>query len=284
MIANQITGVICPKISILTLTSYLVVGGGGGAGAPGNKIVGGGGGGAGGYRTLASNVNFTLPITVTVGGGGAGGGSAANGNNSVLGSITSSGGGSGGIPYSGSTIGAGKTGGSGGGAAESAVTGTTYTGGTGNSGGYTPVEGYNGGNGGPGSSGGGGSGGNGGGSSAVGQTGVSDPGGGWTPLPAPTNGTSNSITGSAVTYATGGRSAPAWNVDQSGAAGTANTGNGGNGGIGTGTSQPGNSGVVIIKYADTITLNIAAGLTSSTTSAGGFKTTRFTAGTGTVDL
>jgi hypothetical protein len=42
--------------------------------------------------------------------------------------------------------------------------------------------------------------------------------------------------------------------------------------------------VVIIKYPDTITLTIGAGLTSSTASAGGFKTTTFTAGTDTVSF
>jgi hypothetical protein len=35
---------------------------------------------------------------------------------------------------------------------------------------------------------------------------------------------------------------------------------------------------VILKYVDTVTLTIGAGLTSSTTSAGGFKITSFTAG------
>jgi hypothetical protein len=45
--------------------------------------------------------------------------------------------------------------------------------------------------------------------------------------------------------------------------------NGGNGG----------SGIVILKYPDTITLTIGGGLTSSTSTAGGFKITSFTAGT-----
>jgi hypothetical protein len=59
-----------------------------------------------------------------------------------------------------------------------------------------------------------------------------------------------------------------------------NTGGGGGGGGQTsGNGANGGSGVVIVKYPDTITLTIGAGLTSSTTSAGGFKVTTFTAGT-----
>jgi hypothetical protein len=50
--------------------------------------------------------------------------------------------------------------------------------------------------------------------------------------------------------------------------------NGGNGG----------SGIVIVKYPDSITLTIGVGLTSSTSTAGGFKTTSFTAGTDTVSF
>jgi hypothetical protein len=42
------------------------------------------------------------------------------------------------------------------------------------------------------------------------------------------------------------------------------------------------NGRVIIKYPDTLTPTISGGLTSSTTSGGGFKITSFTAGTGTV--
>jgi hypothetical protein len=41
---------------------------------------------------------------------------------------------------------------------------------------------------------------------------------------------------------------------------------------------------VVVKYPDTKTLTIGAGLTSSTTTSGGFKITSFTAGTGTVTL
>jgi hypothetical protein len=57
-----------------------------------------------------------------------------------------------------------------------------------------------------------------------------------------------------------------------------NTGGGGGG------NANGGSGVIILKYADTFTLTIGPGLTSSTTSAGGFKITTFTAGTDTVSF
>ena len=45
----------------------------------------------------------------------------------------------------------------------------------------------------------------------------------------------------------------------------------------------GGSGIVIIKYPDTFTINIGSGLTGATPAAsGGFKVTSFTAGTGTI--
>jgi hypothetical protein len=39
---------------------------------------------------------------------------------------------------------------------------------------------------------------------------------------------------------------------------------------------------VIVKYPDTVSLTIGVGLTSSTTTSGGFKVTTFTAGTDSV--
>jgi hypothetical protein len=57
-----------------------------------------------------------------------------------------------------------------------------------------------------------------------------------------------------------------------------NTGGGGGGGT-TSPGGAGGSGVVIVKYPDNVTLTIGAGLTSTTSSAGGFKITTFTAGT-----
>jgi hypothetical protein len=60
--------------------------------------------------------------------------------------------------------------------------------------------------------------------------------------------------------------------------GVANTGGGGGG-----YSQPGGSGIVILKYPDSYTLTIGAGLTGSTAApSGGFKVTTITAGTGNI--
>ena len=68
-----------------------------------------------------------------------------------------------------------------------------------------------------------------------------------------------------------------------GSSGTANTGGGGGGGTGafSGTnSGNGGSGVVIIKYPDTLNITVGGSLTSSTdtSSVSGFKITTFTAG------
>jgi hypothetical protein len=66
-------------------------------------------------------------------------------------------------------------------------------------------------------------------------------------------------------------------------AGAINRGGGG-GASSSSTSPGGGSGIVIIKYPDTISLTIGAGLTASTSSAGGFKITSFTAGTDVVSF
>jgi hypothetical protein len=58
-----------------------------------------------------------------------------------------------------------------------------------------------------------------------------------------------------------------------------NTGGGGGGGYLT--AAAGGSGIVALRYPDTYTLS-ATGVTVSTTTSGGFKTTKITAGTGTV--
>jgi hypothetical protein len=51
----------------------------------------------------------------------------------------------------------------------------------------------------------------------------------------------------------------------------------------TGTGGNGGSGIVFIKYPDTVTITIGAGLTGTTGApSGGFKTTTITAGTGNV--
>jgi hypothetical protein len=51
-----------------------------------------------------------------------------------------------------------------------------------------------------------------------------------------------------------------------------------------GTAGAGGSGVVILKYADTRTITIGAGLTGSTATSGSFKVTTITAGTGSVSF
>ena len=83
-----------------------------------------------------------------------------------------------------------------------------------------------------------------------------------------TPGTATGGGGSGVTAGTGG-------------AGTVNTGGGGGGGKVTGGT--GGSGVVILRYVDTKTITIGAGLTGTESAAsGGYKRATITAGTGNV--
>lgn len=210
---------------------YLVVAGGGATYYDGGTDRSwSGGGGAGGYRTNINGTRISLTVgntyQVTVGAGGARGTTAGKGSNSGIGSIISSTGGGGGPNGNGDT---GKIGGSGSGG--SGQLNQFTAGGAGNEGGYSPVEGYAGGTGGNGAgntfgAGGGGSGG-------VGSNGsINGAAGG--------PGTSNSISGSAVTYAAGGKGG-----NSNGAAfdsAVANTGNG------AGYGGNGGSGIVIIRY------------------------------------
>jgi hypothetical protein len=54
-------------------------------------------------------------------------------------------------------------------------------------------------------------------------------------------------------------------------------------GLGFGFGGVGGSGVVILRYVDTLTITIGAGLTGTTSGAsGGYKRTTITAGTGNV--
>jgi len=260
-------------VETFTADFLVIAGGGGGAlTGSGGLSYGGGGGGAGGYRTSAgtsggggsAEPQLTLgkgvSYTVTVGAGGA---SDISGSNSVFSSITSIGGGGiNGIN--------GLTGGSGGGG--------TPNSGTGGSG--TANQGFAGGNG-PASLGTGGSGGGAGGLGNNGVVGIAGTTTGGL-------GVASSITGSSVTRAVGGAGGQS-NADANGAAGGANTGTGGGGsGVNSGGSQTGGaggSGIVIVKYPDTVTItNPGGGLTSSTSSGGGFKVTSFTAGTGTIQF
>ena len=255
---------------------YLVIAGGGGGGMNNGNYENGAGGGAGGYLTATGfSITHATNYTVTVGAGGVGTGSGStnNGANSVFSTITTIGGGGG----SGSTSNNGGTGGSGGGGvAWGNTAGASGTAGQGNAGGAgsqgQAVTGGSGGGGGAGNAGGAGS----------GQTGGN---GG--------DGLSSDITGSAVTRAGGGGS---WGNGSNygsggsggggsgtGAAGQANTGSGG-GGQRNGNGGAGGSGIVILRYPNTKTITIGAGLTSSTATVGSDKVTSFTAGTGTISF
>ena len=269
------------------LADFLVAAGGGGAAGGQDTSRGGGGGGAGGYRT-GSDFSITIgtSYTVTVGGGGTGGAALAGnsggnnhtaGSNSVFSTITSAGGGRAGNKQSVAATAAGGSGGSGGGATAT-FSGGPAAGGVGNTPNTSPSQGNNGGSATDQSGGGGG-----GGSGGVGGNSTSGTGG------TAGAGTSSSITGSSVTYAAGG-SGGANSGGGNGANANANTGNGGTGGQGDLISSNisggnGGSGIVIVKYPDTFTItNPGGGLTSSTSTAGGFSVTSFTAGTGTIQF
>jgi hypothetical protein len=254
---------------------FLVLAGGGGGTTgyptPNNRAAGAGG--AGGFRSSISptgggasaestlTLNSAVNYTVTIGAGGAGGeggvGSGnlgVNGNNSTFNTITSTGGGRGAAP---SAANAGASGGSGGGGSNAGGAGGAGTSGQGYAGGTSA---------------GGNAGASGGGAGGVGDTADST-----TP---PNNGVNNSITGSSVTYAKGGPYSSATD----GPAGPANTGQGGAGGYDQSTvGKAGGSGVVIIRYPDTKTITIGAGLTGSESAAsGGYKRATITAGSGNV--
>lgn len=119
-------------------------------------------------------------------------------------------------------------------------------------------------------------------------------------------GENNSITGNSVGYGGGGAFGNAnpdqfgepadWGKNYGGGWASQNTGilisppinkgGGGFGGYGTGLSgSAGGSGLVIIKYPDTFTIAVGAGLTATTPApSGGFKITTFTSGTGTISF
>ena len=253
---------------------YLIVAGGGGGGS--NWA---GGGGAGGFRTSTFSVSGGTNYNITVGAGGAGAPSASvqasDGNtSSAFSSISSSGGGGGG---SDTNADFGRNGGSGGGGAIDG-SGGNGTGGQGFAGGYgSRAVGLQGGGGG--------------GAGAAGGNGDASPYGFGGP------GTASSITGSSVTYAGGGGGGTNAQQNAGGAggggaggtgsegtvvAGTANLGGGG-GASGSGLGAAGGSGVVILRYPDTKTITIGAGLTGSESAAsGGYKRATLTAGSGNV--
>lgn len=298
-VASSASSSITPIASVTV--DYLVVAGGGGGSYNGASSGGGGAGGTrctvgatGGGGTLESALGLLVGTnyTVTVGAGGTSIYNGNSGSNSVFSTITSTGGG-----WGSTDGGQGATGGSGGG-------GSTNGGlSNGNGGAGTANQGYAGGAGfGYGSSstrvylGGGGGGAGAAGTAAV--SGTAGVGG---------NGITTSISGTSTTYAGGGGGSSgressgadvnggaggtggggAGGTRAAGTAGTANTGGGGGGGgflVPTYyTGGQGGSGIVILKYPDTKTITIGAGLTGSTASpSGGFKVTTLTAGTGNV--
>ena len=299
--------------SFIPLTvDYLVIAGGGAGG------VIGGGGGAGGFRTsfgtgninggstavensltLAKGIQYAVSVgakgiaTVTPGNSGPGGTSGNGGNSELSGSgittITSTGGGGGGN-YPNGVGGSGGSGGGGSSRVSSIAGGSRVT---------NPIQGFDGSDNNPVSpypAGGGG------GADAAGNYGNLGYASGGTAL-------ASSITGVQVLYAGGGgcgyQSYYSGSVNVSGGGGgasdgvgssnatsaTANTGSGGGGGgFGTnlyyGQGGDGGSGVVILRYPDSYTINFQTGVgfisLTATLSATSEKVTTITAGSGTI--
>lgn len=242
---------------------YLAIGGGGGGG---DEY--GGGGGAGAYRTGTITAYTLTDMLVRIGSGGAGAPKAlydnpgSNGQTTVFHTIISGpGGGGGSYAYAAAPDVDEGSGGGGGGNSTPGATSGPY--------------GNNGGNG----VGNPGTGGGGGGAAEAGNTDGNGHGG---------DGLAWTYDG--VTRAGGG--AGYGGVAGDGGAGapqtsaTANTGSGGGGGIGgtSGTVGNGGSGIVKLRYPDTYTITVGAGLTSSTTTAGGYSITEFTAGIDTIEF
>ena len=232
---------------------YLIVGGGGSGGGVNAANRAGGGGGAGGLRTGATSITGAQSITVGAGGvvgvvTGSGAGIGTNGGNSVAFGLTATGGGAGGT----NSTTAGVAGGSGGGASSRSASGGAA------SPVVSPAQGNNGAGGVDGDRAGGGGGAGGAGTGLTGGIGAS-----------------SSITGSAVTYATGGSGgdiSPGTAVGV-GATAAANTGNGGGGGFRNATASPagtsntsiggnGGSGIVVASYAGTTQL-LSGGIVST---------------------
>lgn len=256
-----------------TIVNYLVVAGGGGSGgASGDGVTGSAGGGAGGLRTSSGTTGgggttqepITMVLgtnyTVTIGAGGSlgtAGNNGTNGNNSVFATVTSTGGGKGRKADDSVNADGGSGGGasgSGGAAAGNGTANEGFAGGTKND---VAAGSFAGG-------GGGGAGG-----AGSGRTrGV---------------GVSNSLSGSAVTYAEGGYGQGTSNNINAGVAGTANRGNGANGASNGGNQgAAGGSGIVILTYNKRYVITIGAGLTGTTSFSDSTAITQITAGSGNV--
>lgn len=224
---------------------YLVVAGGAGGGAGYSGAGAGAGGGAGGLLTGTSSVLFGVANTVTVGGAGAGG----SGNNAR------------GASGSNSQFGS--------------ITACV-------GGGFGAGRGENGGNGGSG-------GGAGGGNAVAWQGGLGTTGQGTNGANGFANATSgfdggglsttSSISGTSLVYAVQGYS------NGTGAAGTANRGNGGSSGnpFTPPNGGAGGSGVVIIRYSDTVPAATTVTGSPTITVAGGYRVYRWT-GSGSITL
>ena len=281
---------------------YLVIAGGGSGGSGESNGDGAGGAGAGGYRNSyaseasGGNSATETPLTVvkdvaylvSIGAGGASPTASYSpghqGSVSIFGQVVSIGGGWGG---GGSTAGVG---GSAGGKNHWSTSNTTNLSGITGQGG--PGGAHSGNAGHLGGSGGGGAGG------ATPPT-VSGNAG-----TAGAAGLASSITGSSVTRGGGGGGGSYSNSGPGaggagggglggrysnvpGVAGTANTGGGGGGGQGNfnggwSVGGTGGSGVVILRYPNTYTITLGAGLTGSTATDGSDKVTTITAGEDTV--
>ena len=254
---------------------FLVIAGGGGAG--GDR---GGGGGAGGFRYITGENFITgATYTVTVGAGGSGSGGAGDGgtggDSSIVGtgiSYTSAGGGFGG-GGDGGPGNAGGSGGSGGGGATISSGTVSQPGGSGNTPSTSPSQGNNGGA----SSNSGIGGGGGGGAGSLGSNASGDNGG------AGGSGISNSITGSAITYAGGGGGGTVPSGAGSGGSGGGGSvsvgtdGLGGGGGAnGYNAGYAGGSGVVILRM---LTSNYSGTTTGSptVTTDGSYTVVKYTA-------
>lgn len=279
------------------LANLLVIGGGGSAGGCSGAGTASGGGGAGAYREFSNyGLGTGSNFSVTIGAGGAAGTPGNNpgngGNTSSFSNINAGGGGYGGslLTHSPSGQGSGGSGGGAGGTDSSgSITGGQYSA-PNNPAIVTGLELYTT----TGSSGGSRIGayayGGGGGAGAAGAGEAGSPSGGV--------GRSSSITGTAVfrgggggggQNGAGGNGGGASGVTNSnGTAGTANTGGGGGACYANGANNyaggAGGSGVVIIRYPNTKTITIGAGLTGSTATDGSFKVTTITAGTGNVSF
>lgn len=222
-----------------TSVEYLIVAGGGSGGPVQDTNQYGGGGGAGGLLTGTTSVTASTPYTITVGGGGTSSGiySYNNGGDSSAFTIVAKGGGSGMATNGGSGGGAGRYNG---GTGRGIYPGSIYISG--------PRQGYDGGT----------QVGGGGGAGGAGQP----------------NGTGGlgvtlSISGTPTEYARGGS---AYNGNPSAAP---NTGKGGTGFENYGGGGTGNSGVVIIRYADTFSAATSTTGDPTITVAGGYRVYKF---------